>query len=131
MCTHWVWNRLPNWRDFMQYVQQTLQQLDLEQGDTVKHLMHTISRSLIVMLGGTLYIWVMLSTVAWTRKLLPANGWVAIVIIVVYVPVIRLLEKRPRLAQILWEIGLAVAITLALYISQEPMIGLFYCFLRR
>ncbi|MDF1512804.1 MAG: HAMP domain-containing sensor histidine kinase, partial [Anaerolineae bacterium] len=110
----------------MQYVQQKSPLLNMGQDETVKHLMHTISRSLIAMMGASLYIWAMLSTVAWTGKLIAANGCVAIVMIIIYAPVIRLLEKHPGLAQILWETGLAVAITLALYISKEPIVGFFY-----
>jgi signal transduction histidine kinase/CheY-like chemotaxis protein len=102
---------------------------DIDFVRSATELMQSTSRNLIAATGAVYLAWHMVATLIWPDRF----GWsiwlitpvVALTCILAY----WLLSKRPLASQAVWQIGLAAAITLAVYVFKQPEIAFFYALL--
>jgi len=92
-------------------------------------LLQTTSRNLILATGGIFLAWVFLASLLWPEEL----GWnillmMPVIILTCALP-LYLLSRNVLAAQIVWQIGMAMTITLAIYLFQQPEIAFFYALL--
>jgi signal transduction histidine kinase len=114
----------------MWYGLRTASRADPDLVHTSAELLRDTFRSLIVAIGGIYLAWHMLIASglrdgALGYELLP----VAMVLLLTCLLALRLLSKRIVVAQVAWQVGLAVAIALALHLSQRPEVALFWVLL--
>jgi len=92
-------------------------------------LLQSTSRHLILATGGVYLAWYLVSTVMWPAELSWNVMLITPAVILTYVLSLRLLQKHLLAALVVWQIGLAAAITLAIYVFQQPVIAFFYTLL--
>jgi len=113
----------------MWYGLRTSPEADPDFVHSVTELLESTLRNLILATGGVYLIWHLVATVTWPERL----GWsawlITPVIILVCVLSLRLLPKHILVAQVVWQTGLAAAITLAVYVFQRQEIAFFYALL--
>ena len=92
-------------------------------------LLQTTSRNLILATGIAYMVWYLVATIMWPKEL----GWnvmlVTPVVLLTCVFSARLLPERLLTSQAVWQVGLAVAITLSAVRFQQPMVVFFYALL--
>jgi signal transduction histidine kinase/CheY-like chemotaxis protein len=91
-------------------------------------LFQSTSRTLIAAIGG-LYLVCFLATAAWPEQIGAPVLLIAPVIIPTFLITLYLLPKRFWVAQTVWQVGLAAAITLAVYLFQSPEVAFLYALL--
>jgi signal transduction histidine kinase/CheY-like chemotaxis protein len=89
-------------------------------------LLQSMSRTLILAVGGLYVAWHLGSIATWPNEMSWRMWATALAIVPTIAFSLRLLPARFLAAQAVWHIGLAVAITLAAYQFQEPVIGFLY-----
>jgi signal transduction histidine kinase/CheY-like chemotaxis protein len=92
-------------------------------------LLQTTSRNLIIATGVAYMAWYLVATIMWPEELSWNVMLVSPIVLVTCVLSIRFLPEHHVIAQTVWQIGLAVAITLATIRFQQPMVGFFYTLL--
>ena len=97
--------------------------------DTAIELLKSTSRNLILLTGAAYLAWHAIATTVWPLQF----GWnvwgITAVVVLTSVVALRLLTKRFVVAQLVWLIGLAAAITLSAYIFRAPEIAFSYALL--
>jgi signal transduction histidine kinase/CheY-like chemotaxis protein len=92
-------------------------------------LLQSTSRHLIITTGGVYLAWHLVATVTWPNTI----GWTVWLITPVVVLTVALslwlLPRQLLAAQVVWQMGLAAAITLAVTMFREPQIAFFYALL--
>jgi len=92
-------------------------------------LLQSTSRALIVATGSIYLAWHLLTTVFYTEQLGWNVAFITPVVLLTCALSLWLLRGRFLVAQAVWQIGLATAITLAIYVFQQPAVGFFYALL--
>jgi signal transduction histidine kinase/DNA-binding response OmpR family regulator len=93
-------------------------------------LRRTTTRNLLcVLIGCAVILWLLLLTDLWTEPAITPVWVISVTLLVVCLAALRLLSHRLFAAQIVWQVGLAAAITLALWLTHRPEIALLYGFL--
>lgn len=92
-------------------------------------LLQTTSRNLIIATGVAYMAWYLAATIMWPEELSWNVMLVTPIVLVTCLLSIRFLPERLLVAQTVWQIGLAAAITLATVRFQQPMVGFFYALL--
>jgi signal transduction histidine kinase len=102
--------------------------VDTEFASSVKELLISASRSLILTVGAV-YVALVFATAIWPEQLaievwliFPLMGFLCIA-------AIKLLPSHFVIAHTVWQVGLAIVITLAAYLFQEPAIAFLYALL--
>jgi signal transduction histidine kinase/CheY-like chemotaxis protein len=92
-------------------------------------LLQSTSHHVILTTGGVYLTWHLVATVTWPN----AMGWrawlIALIVAMTLALSLRLLPKQLIAAQVVWQIGLAAAITLAAYVFQRQEMAFFYTLL--
>jgi signal transduction histidine kinase/CheY-like chemotaxis protein len=97
--------------------------------NSATELLQSTSRNLILATGGAYAAGHLVATVTWP-DLLGWNIWlITLVVIPTCVLSLRLVSKNLLAAQAVWQMGLAAAITLAVYLFQQPQIAFLYTLL--
>jgi signal transduction histidine kinase/CheY-like chemotaxis protein len=96
---------------------------------SASELMQSTSRNLIAATAAVYLAWHMVATLTWPDRI----GWsiwlITPVIALTCVLAYWLLSKQPLASQAVWQIGLATAITLAVYVFRQSEIAFFYALL--
>lgn len=92
-------------------------------------LLQSTSRNLILITGGIYLICQLLATGNQPAELGLKLSSVALVVVTTGALALWLLPRKHLAAQVVWQIGLAIAIALATYILQRPEIAFFYALL--
>ncbi len=92
-------------------------------------LMQSTSRNLIAVTGVLYLAWHMISTLTWPDRTGRDVWLITPVVALTCALAYWLLSKQPLAAQAVWQIGLAAAITLAIYLFRRPEIAFFYTLL--
>jgi len=113
----------------MWYTLHNLPEVDPDLVRSVTELLQSTSRNLIFAVGIVYLVWHLVATVVWPVEL--GGGVLPITLIITLACIfsIRLLPKRPLAAQAVWQMGLALAITLMAVVFQQPAVGFFYALL--
>jgi signal transduction histidine kinase/CheY-like chemotaxis protein len=92
-------------------------------------LLQSTSRHIILTTGGVYLLWHLVAILTWPNTM----GWkawlIALVAVLTLALSLRLLPRQLVVAQIVWQIGLAIAITLAVYLFQHHEMAFFYTLL--
>jgi signal transduction histidine kinase/CheY-like chemotaxis protein len=92
-------------------------------------LLQSMSRSLILAVGGLYLAWHVSSIVTWPDEM-SWRMWLTTLVVAPTLAIsLLLLPRRFLAAQLVWHAGLAAAITLAVHTFQEPLIGFLYALL--
>jgi signal transduction histidine kinase/CheY-like chemotaxis protein len=104
-------------------------QADLDFVSSATELLQSTLRTLIFATGGMGLIWYIVAntTSLWTT--VPSVSLVLLVIAISSALAVRLLPRQFLMAQSIWLIGLAVAITLAICLFRRPEVAFFYMLL--
>jgi len=113
----------------MWYTLRKLPEVDLDFVGSVTELLQSTSRNLILVVGTVYLVWHLVATVMWPVELGGNVLLVTLVVILTCVFSIRLLSKQLLAAQVVWQTGLAVAITLGIVVFQQPAVGFLYALL--
>ncbi len=92
-------------------------------------LLESTSRSLILITGGVYLAWHIVATVSQPGEFSERVWLITSVIVLIHALALRLLSKHLLAAQVIWQVGLTTAITLAVYTFQRPEIAFFYTLL--
>lgn len=113
----------------MWYGLHTSSEADPDFVSSATELLKTTSRNLFVTTGSVYLAWHLIATVAWPDKL----GWsvwlIALVVSLTSAAFLWLLPRSVLAAQAVWQMGLAGAITLAIYVFRQPQIAFLYSLL--
>jgi signal transduction histidine kinase/CheY-like chemotaxis protein len=96
---------------------------------SVKELLQSTLRNLILVTGGVYVVWHLVATVTWPQQLGWRSWLVTPVVILVCALSLRLLPNHFLSAQVFWHVGVAAAITWALSVFREPEIAFLYVLL--
>ena len=92
-------------------------------------LLQSTLRHLIWTMGGVYLAWHLVSTVTWPDSI-GWNTWlITPVVVLTFAVSLWLLPKQLLAAQIVWQVGLAATITLAVTMFQQPQIAFLYALL--
>ena len=97
--------------------------------DDVTELLRSTSRNLILATSGIYLIWHLVGTVVWPIELGANVLFVSAIVVVACILSLRSLSKSLLMTQAIWQTGLAAAITLAIILFRQPVIGVFYVLL--
>jgi signal transduction histidine kinase/CheY-like chemotaxis protein len=100
-----------------------------EFASSARELIEATSRSLVTVVALICLAWQFVAVVALPHDLIVKIVPIALLIAADCVLVLWLLQGRLLLAQLVWQIGLAGAITLAIVVFEQPLLGVFYAFL--
>ena len=92
-------------------------------------LLQSTSRYLILTTGGIYLAWHLVATVTWPDTLGQHIWPITPVVALTFALSLWLLPKQLLAAQAVWQAGLAVAITLATYLFQQPQVAFLYALL--
>jgi len=92
-------------------------------------LLQSTSRTLILTVSGICLIWLLAATMIWPTTIGRSTYPISLVVVLTAAIALRLLPRRLPAAQSAWLIGLMGAITLAIYLFQQPEIACFYALL--
>ncbi len=93
---------------------------------SIDELLQSTMRHIIAIMGGVCLLWQIVAALTWPETI-GLNGWAtALVVGATLACSLWLLPKGLRAAHTVWQIGLALAITLSMWTYQEPLIGFFY-----
>ncbi len=104
-------------------------EVDPEFVRSVTELLRSTSRNLILATGCVYLAWHLVATVTWPGTI-GRNVWpITLIVALTFALSLWLLPKRLLAAQAVWQIGIATAITLAIYVFQQPQIAFLYALL--
>lgn len=89
-------------------------------------LMQSTARNLITAIGVLYLAWHMVATLVWPAQLGQGTWLVTPVVALTFALTCWLLPRRPLASQAVWQVGLAAAITMAVYVFGRPEIAFFY-----
>ena len=92
-------------------------------------LRESTSRDLVVIIGGVCLAWHFAVVLGPSRELAVQAFPVVMAVVLSCVLVLWLIPKQLLAAQVIWLIGLAASIMFAVFVFQQPMLGLFYAIL--
>jgi len=92
-------------------------------------LLRSTSRNLILVTGGVYLAWHVVATLTWPQTMGPSVWLITPVVALVCALAYWLLPRQFLAAQAIWQVGLAAAITMAVYVFQRPQIAFFYALL--
>lgn len=92
-------------------------------------LLHSTARNQMITVGLIAVVWHIIATLSWPETFLRTIWLVTPVTLLICIVSFWLLPKRFLLAQVVWQVGLVVVITLALYIYQQPEMVFLYALL--
>ncbi len=96
---------------------------------SVTELMQSALRNLILATGGIYLVWHLIATLTWPGSA-GCQAWlVTPVVVLIWTLSLKLLKDHLAVAHVVWSLGLVVAITLALYVFQQPQIAFLYALL--
>jgi len=113
----------------MWYTFRKLTRVELDFVSSAGELLQSTFRNLIFATGGAYLAWYFMGTSELPGRLVVGFFPITVVVILICVLSFWLLSRRFLVAQVVWQVGLAVAITLALYMSQQPEVAFFYALL--
>jgi signal transduction histidine kinase len=97
--------------------------------DSASELLESTSRNLILAAGGVYLIWLFFAALLWPDEW----GWKILLLIPVIVLTcalpLALISRNILFSQLVWQVGLAGTITLAIYLFQQPELAFFYALL--
>jgi signal transduction histidine kinase/CheY-like chemotaxis protein len=102
---------------------------DKNLSSSAKELMQSTLRNLIIATGIIFLLYCITAPIAWPELIIPIIFIISPVAIVTCIFSLWLLPKRFVLAQVVWYLGLAGIILLALYVMQRPEIVLLFALL--
>jgi len=113
----------------MWYTLSKSQEADLDFIGAATDLLRSTSRNIILTTGGIYLAWHLVTTLTWPRTM-GWNVWLITPIVALVCGLsYRLLSRQILAAQVVWQIGLATAITLAVCVFRQPQIAFFYALL--
>ncbi|MBN1992935.1 MAG: response regulator [Anaerolineae bacterium] len=92
-------------------------------------LLQSTSRNLIFVTSVIYLLWHFVATLTWSDVFMTRVWFVTPIVLLTSVLSLWLLAKHFRLAQAVWQVGLALAITMAYYIYQQPEVTFLYVLL--
>lgn len=92
-------------------------------------LLQTTARNQMITVGLIAAVWHIIATLSWPETFLRTIWLVTPATVLICIVSLWLLPKQFLLAHVIWQMGLAVVITLALYIYQQPEIVFLYALL--
>ena len=92
-------------------------------------LLRSTSRNLIIVTSGVYLAWHVVATLTWPQTMGPSVWLITPIVTLVCALAYCLLPRQFLAAQVVWQVGLAAAITLAVYVFQRPQIAFFYALL--
>ncbi|MGQ9682057.1 MAG: ATP-binding protein [Anaerolineae bacterium] len=98
-------------------------------GSSATELLQSTSRTFVLCLGGIYFAWHVAATVAHPATLGPPVWYTTFVVAPALILTLLLLPRRLVAALVICQIGLAAAITLSLYLFQQPAIAFLYVIL--
>jgi len=113
----------------MWYTLRTSQDVDVDFVSSAVELLQSTSRTLVLAIGGLVFLWYLVSTVFWPIEMGNEVLLTTSVALVVCALALWMLPRHYVLAHAMWHIGLAAAITLAIYLFRRPEIGFLYALL--
>lgn len=102
---------------------------DPEFASSVHELLQSTSRNLILVTGVAYLIWHVLATLTWPDMFLSSIWYVTLMVLMTFVPALWLLPRNLIAAQIVWQTGLILSITISVFVYQQPEIAFLYVFL--
>lgn len=98
--------------------------------DAIAELLQSTSRTLMLAVGCIYMLWTLAVTVLLFQRPVGLLAWRIMPVVLLTLPLaLWLLPRRLAAAQAVWQSGLAVTITLAIYTFQQPQIAFFYALL--
>jgi len=92
-------------------------------------LLQSTSRRIVLITGGLYVAWQLAAAMTWPETI-GWDGWpITLVVVLAFVLSLWLLPKWLLASQVIWQIGVAGAVTLALYTFRQPVIGCLYALL--
>ncbi len=103
---------------------------DPEFADTVAELSQFTSRTLMLAMGGIYILWTLAATVFLFQRPVGLLAWRMAPIVALTLPLsLWLLPRSLVAAQAIWQLGLTLTITLAIYVFRRPELAFFYALL--
>jgi len=102
---------------------------DADFGPAAAELLQSTSRNLIVITGTFYLAWYFLATDALPPDLVFDLFPIVVIAAVTYGLALRLFRRWPLGAQVVWEVGFVIIVTLAVYVSQQPALAFSYALL--
>jgi signal transduction histidine kinase len=113
----------------MWYKLYTSRNADPDFARSATELLQSTARHIVLTTGGAYLMWHLVATVTWPNRM----GWsvwlLTPIVAATFALSLRLLARRLVAAQVVWQVGLAMAITLAVYLFQRPEMAFFYTLL--
>ena len=97
--------------------------------DSSHELIQSTTRTIILTLSGIYLLWHLVATVVWLPVLGVRIWLMTALVLPLCLIVLRLLPRRILAAQVIWLLGLAAAITLAIFLFQSREIAFLYSLL--
>ena len=102
---------------------------DYDFAGSAKELTQSSMRSLMLVSGGTYVVWHIIATATWPQMFGARLWFLTMVLAMAYGLALGLLPRHLLAAHAVWQVGLMVAITLAVYLFRQPTIAFFYALL--
>jgi signal transduction histidine kinase/CheY-like chemotaxis protein len=102
---------------------------DPEFARSATELLQSTSRQIILSTGGVYLTWHLVATVTWPDRFGLTTWLITPVVALTFALSLWLLSRQLLAAQAVWQIGLAIAITLAVYTFQRQEMAFFYALL--
>ncbi len=92
-------------------------------------LLQSTSRHIIAATGGVYFAWHLVATVSWPDTMGRDLWLITPVVLLTFALALWMLPRRLLAAQAVWQVGLAIAITLTVYVFRQHEIAFFYALL--
>ena len=92
-------------------------------------LLQSTSKQLFLLVAGVCVLWYFLGVVALPDRVIMKLFPIAVLIVWVSICAVRLLSWSTLAAQVIWQVGLAAAVTLGMYVSRRSEVGFLYTLL--
>jgi signal transduction histidine kinase/CheY-like chemotaxis protein len=92
-------------------------------------LLESTSRTLIIAVTGVCMVWLLMATILLPDDMIMQVTPLTLLVMLNCALGLWLLPRRRPTGQAVWQVGLAGAITLAIYVFRQPMLGFFYALL--
>ena len=110
----------------MWYTLRALPDVDFELESELRDLVQSMSRSIILAIAAAYVAWHLVSTVMWPSELGHDVLLATPIMVVSVVAALHFVERRPVIAQVIWQLGCAAALTLTLLLFEQPMASFLY-----
>jgi signal transduction histidine kinase/CheY-like chemotaxis protein len=87
-------------------------------------LLQSTSRNIMVAVGGLYLIWCLVAPFIWSSHLIPITLLITPVVAFTTVVAVAMVSRHYLAAQVVWHIGLAAAVVIAVQTFQQPAIGI-------